>query len=152
MRKSGVYRVKGTLKLKKEAALFFGEQLRRSLVSGVIAKIVLFGSVVAGRAKEDSDIDVVVVGTRVLKSILDVCADAQLETWLKFHEAVEPLVYPIESLRRTDNFFLQLELRNRARYERSAEIDVEKASETIKMGDELLKLIEERLKEKGNPT
>lgn len=91
---------------KKKAALdYFVQHLLESKVITQIAKIVLFGSVAKGSAKKHSDVDILVLGTNGLDKLSDLCAETQLETYARYQESVEPLVYSLEDLR-TPNYFL----------------------------------------------
>lgn len=72
-----------------------------------IARIVLFGSV----AREDSDVDdysdvdVLVFGKN-LKSIENAAWEASLDSYQKFEESVEPLVYSLSKMKKPDSYFL----------------------------------------------
>ena len=58
-----------------------------------------------GSAKKYSDVDVLVLGANGLDELRDLCAEAQLETYVRYSESVEPLIYSLEDLR-TPNYFL----------------------------------------------
>lgn len=93
------------LMVKKQAALaYFVKYLLESRVKAQIAKIVLFGSVAKDSAQEHSDVDVLVLGTDGLNELADRCAEAQLETYVRYSESVEPLVYSLEDLRAPSYF------------------------------------------------
>jgi len=83
---------------KREAAHFFVERLNER-AGDLILKVILFGSVARGEAREESDIDILVYAKDVDK-VREICADLQLETWIIFREPVEYLVYPISYLRK----------------------------------------------------
>jgi len=83
---------------KREAAHFFVERLNER-ARDLILKVILFGSVARGEAREESDIDILVYAKDVDK-VREICADLQLETWIIFREPVEYLVYPISYLRK----------------------------------------------------
>jgi len=75
---------------KREAAHFFVERLNER-ARDLILKVILFGSVARGEAREESDIDILVYAKDVDK-VREICADLQLETWIIFREPVEYLV------------------------------------------------------------
>jgi len=83
---------------KREAAHFFVERLNER-AGDLILKVILFGSVARGEAREESDIDILVYAKDVDK-VREICADLQLETWIIFREPVEYLVYPLSYLRK----------------------------------------------------
>ena len=83
---------------KREAAHFFVERLNER-ARDLLLKVILFGSVARGEAREESDIDILVYAKDVDK-VREICADLQLETWIIFREPVEYLVYPISYLRK----------------------------------------------------
>lgn len=90
---------------KREALSYYIESLLSSELNGKIAAIYLFGSVTQLRAAEESDVDLVVFGVGELEQIADLCAELQLETYCKYNESVEALVYPLEAMR-APNYFL----------------------------------------------
>lgn len=71
-----------------------------------IAKIILFGSVARGNPARESDVDLLVFCTQNLDEMADLCADLQMETYYKYSESIEALVYPIEVLRKPGSYFL----------------------------------------------
>lgn len=91
---------------KKEALGYFVNYLLKSKIKDDIAKVVLFGSLVRGKPKDDSDVDVLILGTENLDEISNVCADARMETYFNYSESIEPLVYPLERLRILNSYFL----------------------------------------------
>ncbi len=95
------------LELKKDAAKNFTQMLIASEIGKEVIKVVLFGSVVRGEAKEESDIDLLVIASGSLDKVRDTCAEASFQTWLRFQQAVEPLVYCIDSLRFGNSGFLE---------------------------------------------
>ena len=86
-------------KKKREALQFFLERLLASDVKDSIAKIILFGSLKRDEVDKDSDVDVYVVALNQPERVSEACADAALETGLKFGESVEPLVFSVEEYR-----------------------------------------------------
>lgn len=95
------------LRLKKDAAKDFTQVLLASEVSEQVIKVVLFGSVTKEEAKEESDIDLLVIASGSLDRVRDVSAETSFQTWLKFHQAVEPLIYCMDSLRFGNSSFLE---------------------------------------------
>ena len=81
--------------LKCRAAEEFTQSLLASEVRQEIVKVILFGSVARGEAKEESDIDLLVIASGSLDKVRDASAEASFQTWLRFHQGVEPLVYCI---------------------------------------------------------
>src|SRR3990170_527507 len=100
-----------TSDIKQKAAQEFTQLLLSSEVRREIVKIVLFGSVSQGGAKEESDIDLLIIASGNLHKVRDASAEASFQTWLRFHEGVEPLVYCIDSLRFGNSSFLEQVLR-----------------------------------------
>lgn len=92
---------------KFEAAYDFTRELLASEVKQDIVRVVLFGSVARGEAREESDIDLLVIASGDLERVRDICADASLHTWVKWHQGVEPLVYCIDNLRFCHSSFLE---------------------------------------------
>lgn len=78
---------------KTNAARRFVERLLR-LDSEGIAKIILFGSVAEGRARADSDVDLLILGLGDLTRLSEAVIDAAFETSLETGESVEPVVLP----------------------------------------------------------
>lgn len=97
--------------LKHRAAEEFTQSLLASEARQEIVKVILFGSVARGEAKEESDIDLLVIASGSLDKVRDASAEASFQTWLRFHQGVEPLVYCIDSLRFSDSIFLEQVLR-----------------------------------------
>jgi uncharacterized protein (UPF0332 family)/predicted nucleotidyltransferase len=93
--------------LKKRAAEEFTHLLLASEVREEIVKIILFGSVLRGEAKEESDIDLLVIASGNLDKVRDASAESSFQTWLKFHQGVEPLVYCVDSMRFHSSGFLK---------------------------------------------
>ena len=91
---------------KQKALAFFLKELLKGEAKSSIAKIVLFGSLLKGEAKEDSDIDLLVITTDSFKEISKACADASFETGLTTSESVEPLVRCLDEIRYPQSYFL----------------------------------------------
>jgi len=102
-----------TVNLRKYQALQdFKKRLLSSPVKGSIAKIILFGSLKKGRVREESDVDLLVFAANSLGMVKEVCLDASLETNIDFGESIEPVIYPIESLRYPNSYFLYYNIKN----------------------------------------
>ena len=85
----------------------FTQLLLTSQFKQEIVKVILFGSAARGEAKEDSDIDLLVIASGNLDKVRDICAEASFKTWIRFHQAIEPLVYCIDSLRFNNSIFIE---------------------------------------------
>jgi len=96
---------------KLEALEDFIERLLRSPVRDSIAKMVLHGSVLDGEAEEESDIDLLVFGTKDLKTLGDVCSDLSFETLLETGELVEPMVFGLSEFLIPHSYFILTALR-----------------------------------------
>lgn len=91
--------------LKKETALkFFSKKLLKNFKQDIKA-IYLFGSLAHGLAKKDSDIDVLVFSDNPQKTSSAVW-NVSLETYDKFGESIEPLVYPSKKYKKPNSYFL----------------------------------------------
>lgn len=87
-------KVSETVIARKEwAAARFLEVLLRSDQGHQVARVVLFGSVAAGCARPESDVDLLIFGTGPLPELSAAAADAAFEVALEMGERVEPLVY-----------------------------------------------------------
>lgn len=96
-----------TLLEKKDRALkIFLEQLFNNGVKDSIARIILFGSYAEGKAKRDSDVDVLILATDSLEKVTEVCLDAQLEASMRMGESVEPIIECIDKVRYVDSLFM----------------------------------------------
>ncbi|MEO0114293.1 MAG: HEPN domain-containing protein [candidate division WOR-3 bacterium] len=100
------------LKRKEKALKIFLDKLFNDGVKDSIAKIILFGSFAEGRAKSDSDIDVLILATDSKSKILDACADAQLEASIATGESIEPIIRCIDEARYIDSLFMYQVLRD----------------------------------------
>lgn len=101
------------LKKKKEGALnFFLSELLKTGARESIARVILFGSLLKGEAKEGSDIDLLVIATDSPAEVSNACADASYETALVTGESVEPLVRCIDEARHPQSYFLYSTLKN----------------------------------------
>ena len=90
---------------KREALSYYLESLLRGRLKDKIAAVYLFGSMAQGRAVQESDVDLLIFGAGELEQIADLCAELQLETYCRYSESVEALVYPLEAMR-TPSYFL----------------------------------------------
>jgi len=93
--------------LKKESALnYFINYLMRSSIKDYIAKIILFGSLVKGNPKEESDIDLLVLATDRLDEVSEISAEASLWTGIEMNEDVESLIYCLDQIRYPHSYFI----------------------------------------------
>lgn len=96
---------------KQQALDDFTARLLSSPVRDHVARIVLFGSVLDGEDRPESDVDVLVFGTDHLRELSEACAAASFETAVQWGESVEPLVYCIDDMRFPQSYFLYDTLR-----------------------------------------
>lgn len=95
------------LQEKKSKALeYFLERLLQSNVRNSIGKILLFGSFSRDKAKEGSDIDLLIFVPNQLDEVGDACDTASFEAAVQFGESVEPLIYCLDELRYPHSYFL----------------------------------------------
>ncbi|RMF37227.1 MAG: HEPN domain-containing protein [Chloroflexi bacterium] len=81
------------LERKKRAIERFLAALLNSDLGDQVARVVLFGSLAEGRARPESDVDLLIFGTGRLAELSEAAADAAFEAALETGESVEPLVY-----------------------------------------------------------
>ncbi len=93
------------LEKKQKAAEYFTKKLLSSKAGRNVDRVVLFGSVAKGEADDYSDIDLLVFGDDI-EQIENAAWEASLESFAKFEEGVEPLVYPVKALRDPNSYFL----------------------------------------------
>ena len=77
----------------------FTKRLLSSEAGEAVAKILLFGSVLKGSARKDSDIDLMVIASGRLEQVTEACSDARFETLLKQKEGVETIVHCLDEWR-----------------------------------------------------
>lgn len=95
------------IQTKKQKALdFFLNELLKTEAKNSVAKIILFGSLLKGEPKEESDIDLLVITTDSSTEISNACADASFETAMATGESVEPLVRCVDDIRYPQSYFL----------------------------------------------
>ena len=99
-------KVKGLIERKRESLQYFVSQLMSSEVKRYIGKIFLFGSVASGKIREDSDVDLLILCFDKINLVLERCIDVRMETYFRYSESVEPLIYPIEVMRNPTSYFL----------------------------------------------
>lgn len=100
-----------TRNTKQKALDDFTARLLQSSMKDHIARIVLFGSVLDGEDKPESDVDLLVFGTDRLRELSEACAAASFETAVQWGESVEPLVYCTDDMRFPQSYFLYDTLR-----------------------------------------
>lgn len=93
-------------RLKLEALKVFLEELLRSPVRSQIAKVILFGSALEGDVQEESDVDLLVFGTRDHQALRNACAEAAFQAGLRTEESIQPLVYPLSRYYHPGSFFM----------------------------------------------
>jgi len=93
---------------KYDALEIFKQTLLSSDVRDQIAKMVLFGSVARGDARQDSDVDVLIFGFGDLRKISKACAEASLDTGIESGEYIQPLVYSIDEFSSPQSYFLYM--------------------------------------------
>jgi len=91
---------------KRKALDFFLKELLKTEARRSVARIVLFGSLLKGEAKQDSDIDLLVITTDSIREVSRACADASFETAMTTGEGVEPLVRCVDEARYPQSYFL----------------------------------------------
>ena len=92
---------------KKQRALdFFLKELLKTEAKNSISRILLFGSLLKGKAKETSDIDLLVITSGRSKEVSNTCADISFETAMATGESVEPLVRCVDEARYPRSYFL----------------------------------------------
>lgn len=122
---------------KQEALEYFVEYLLRH--QAPVAKVVLFGSVAKGTATKESDVDLIVIGTCELTKLSELCAEAQLETYARYGESVEPLVYSVEELRAAGYFLYRAIRYGKEVYSmREAELKRSEAENYLSLSEEYL--------------
>jgi uncharacterized protein (UPF0332 family) len=87
----------------------FVKTLLNSPAREQIAKVVLFGSVAWGDPEPDSDVDVLVFGTRDLAAIQEICDNAR--STVPAPHSVESIVAPVSQLLVPDSYFIYSALR-----------------------------------------
>lgn len=98
--------VGGILERKYQAAEEFKKRLLKSLLGDKVAKIILFGSLLKGEAKEDSDIDLLVIATDHIREVEKICSEISFDLILEMQEGVEALVYCLDQVRYPISYFL----------------------------------------------
>lgn len=85
------------------------EEFKKALLDGrvrnKIAKIVLPGSVLRGDAREDSDIDLIIIVTDSIEEVGQVCSEISYQVMLDTGELIMPIVHPIEEIFLPQSYF-----------------------------------------------
>lgn len=97
---------------KEEALQRFVSKLLTSKVGDSIARLLLFGSVAKGEAREGSDIDLLVIATDAVEEVSRACAEAAFDVAVETGESVEPLVRCVDQARYSQSYFLYWTLRS----------------------------------------
>lgn len=90
---------------KIKAADYFARKLLKSPAGTHIKGLILFGSIAQGKADKDSDIDLLVF-TDKRKRTLSAAWEAGVDTFKRFQESVEPLIYSPKELKKPRSYFL----------------------------------------------
>ncbi len=148
--KPGMALISPVVKQKREAACYFAERLLESAVQDQIVKIVLFGSVSQGAARPSSDVDVLLIAAGDLDCVRGVASDVQLDTYERYKEGVEYLVYPLERLRFPSSYFLDRVLRHGEELYRMNDQSIRRreAENYLQLAEEYLEGAEEAFKAK----
>ncbi|UCE51757.1 MAG: HEPN domain-containing protein [Desulfobacterales bacterium] len=94
------------LEKKRKALDKFSQHLLSSPEGKNVGKIILFGSLIRGEAKTDSDVDVLVLALDNLPEVENAAADAAFEIGMEIGESVEPLVYCLDEWRYPISYFI----------------------------------------------
>ena len=85
------------------------EEFKKALLNGQvrekIAKIVLLGSVLRGDAREDSDIDLIIVATDSIEEVEQICSEISYQVMLNTGEIIMPIVHPMEKIFLPQSYF-----------------------------------------------
>ena len=85
------------------------EEFKKALLNGQvrekIAKIVLLGSVLRGDAREDSDIDLIIVATDSIEEVEQICSEISYQVMLNTGEIIMPIVHPMEEIFLPQSYF-----------------------------------------------
>jgi uncharacterized protein (UPF0332 family)/predicted nucleotidyltransferase len=84
----------------------FTRRLLANDVKDQIAKIILFGSMARGDARQDSDIDVLVFGFGDLRKLFRMCAEVAFDILMESGEYIQVLTYCIDDLSPPRSYFL----------------------------------------------
>jgi predicted nucleotidyltransferase len=87
---------KRLLAAKHRALEEFLRRLEAQPVWDCVVKVVLYGSVLRGEAREESDIDVLIVAAGNLRDVEEVASDVAFTVMLEMDQRVEPLVYCLD--------------------------------------------------------
>jgi predicted nucleotidyltransferase len=96
---------------KQKALEYYQKRLLESKIRNHIASIILYGSLIHGMGREDSDIDLLIIALDEIERMKTLCMDLSFEVALKFGESVEPLIYCIDETRFPQSYFLYSVLR-----------------------------------------
>jgi len=138
---------------KRSALAHFVEELLKK-ASGKIVKIYLFGSLAKGTAREESDVDVLIV-TNGEKTVEELACEASFDTALAYGVSVEPLVMSIyEFDARKGSFFLrEVEECGEVIYEMDkSEADLLEAQGYLDLAEEFLNYAKDALERKSVKT
>ncbi len=103
---------RNVLKKKYESLNEFKERLLKSRVKEKIAKIILFGSVLRGEARKDSDIDLLIITINGAKEVEEMCSDTAYQIMLERGETIMPMVHSVEELFYPRSYFFYFNQRS----------------------------------------
>ncbi len=94
----------------KAALNAFKERLLASPLGGKVMKIVLFGSCAKGTAREDSDLDVLIVANNG-DELSDLMADLTFDVQMEYRVGLEPVTAALDELFPLHSYFLSNAMR-----------------------------------------
>jgi len=100
------------LERKRRAGEVFLARLLESPARPYIARVLLYGGVAAGRARPESDVDVLVFRTDGSGIVERACDEASFWATVETAESVEPLVYSLSDYRYPASFFVYRAIRD----------------------------------------
>ena len=93
------------LEKKYESIREFKNRLLQSKVKEKIAKILLFGSVLREEAKEDSDIDLIIITVDGAREVEEMCSDIAYQIMSERGDIIMPMTHSIEELFYPKSYF-----------------------------------------------
>lgn len=86
---------------------YFTKQLLTSKIKKEISKMILFGSLAEGKARKQSDIDVLIfTRKKPLKKVEDIIDESSFDATVQYGESVEPLIYSLQEYNHPKSAFL----------------------------------------------
>lgn len=93
------------LKKKQEAVNYFTKNLLKTEAGKDVARVILFGSVARGDVDAYSDVDLLLF-TSVPEKVRPAVWEVGMDTYEKYGESVEPLLYSLKKYEDPDSYFL----------------------------------------------